>query len=613
MENKTTYKKTDIDYSNKILEIKNLKTYFKVGSGKNKIKVKAVDDISIDIYKKEVFGLVGESGCGKTTASRTIMRLYRPTGGEVKFEGTIIGSGHNEYYKKMKYERIDYKINKLKTNSRKKAIYEINKKYDTLYQKIHDSQIKLENEYKANKKRINQPIEDYKKQLFEARNAYNLAKEKAHYDYALAKEQAFNQTINEEQREYDSIKKVLLKSFKIKLSSLDDSVGLSKEIREQQKINLTKHHEQELLDLEKEYLQKISNKKVMLLPKSEYKKQAVELTKQFKVRRKEVDKENQDHLQSLVKPDKEKIQDELNKLKADYQKNLTKIKLKKDELKKNRENELNQIDKKVVIDTEALEKIKLEHQQFMEEQRAGIKESREKHFAHSAKEQVKKMQMIFQDPISSLNPRMTVGEIVSEGLVINGEKDSEVLKEKVIEALRLVGLAPEYISRYPHEFSGGQRQRIGIARALIMNPTFIIADEPISALDVSIRAQVLNLLTELKDRLDLSILFIAHDLSVVKFFCDRIAVMYAGKIVELAPTDQIFSKPLHPYTRSLLSAIPQPDPDTEKLRKRIPYSAAMHDYKHDKPELREIYTGHFVYCNVKEYEAIKKELGDLNA
>jgi oligopeptide transport system ATP-binding protein len=271
------------------------------------------------------------------------------------------------------------------------------------------------------------------------------------------------------------------------------------------------------------------------------------------------------------------------------------------------------VDKKLNIDHEKLAELKLSHQRYMEEQREGIRASRDKHFAKTAIEQTRKMQMIFQDPISSLNPRMTVGEIVSEGLVIKGEKNKEVLKEKVIEALNLVGLAPEYITRYPHEFSGGQRQRIGIARALIMNPSFIIADEPISALDVSIRAQVLNLLTGLKEKLDLSILFIAHDLSVVKFFCDRIAVMYAGKIVELAPTNEIFTKPLHAYTRSLLSAIPQPDPDSEKLRKRIPYYPGKHDYSKDKPELREIYKGHFVYCNKAELNDIKKELGDVNA
>jgi oligopeptide transport system ATP-binding protein len=170
-----------------------------------------------------------------------------------------------------------------------------------------------------------------------------------------------------------------------------------------------------------------------------------------------------------------------------------------------------------------------------------------------------------------------------------------------------VGLSADYATRYPHEFSGGQRQRIGIARALIMNPNFIIADEPISALDVSIRAQVINLLTELREELGLTILFIAHDLSVVRFFCDRIAVMYYGKIVELAPSEELFARPMHPYTRSLLSAIPQPDPDYEKGRKRINYNPSQHDYRIDKPSLRDVAPGHSVYANDKEFEIIKKE------
>lgn len=606
-------KKTEIDYRNKILEVKNLKTYFKVGTGKNKIKVKAVDDISFDIYKKEVFGLVGESGCGKTTASRTIMRLYRPTGGEVKFEGVIIGSGHNEYYRKMKYERINYKIEKLKLNSKKKAIYEINQKYDKLLKDIELEREKLVSEYEAKKHSINQPVEEYKKFLFEAKNAHNLAKENAHYDFNISKEKVYSQTINEEQREYESIKKSLLKSFKIKLSSLDDSVGLSKDIREQQKVALTQMHQKDLLELEKEYENKITSKAQKLLPKEDFKRQISVLVEQYKNRKIEIEKDHQTYLKTLSVPNFAQIKEQVNSEKAIFSKKLDELEQKKIVIKNKRLGELNSLDKDTVVDYEGLAKLKQEHINFMNEQRKGIKESRNKHFDTSAKEQVKKMQMIFQDPISSLNPRMTVGEIVSEGLVINGEKDKEVLKAKVIEALELVGLAPEYISRYPHEFSGGQRQRIGIARALIMNPSFIIADEPISALDVSIRAQVLNLLTDLKSRLDLSIMFIAHDLSVVKFFCDRIAVMYSGKIVELAPTSEIFGKPLHPYTKSLLSAIPQPDPDTEKLRKRIPYSPSMHNYRNMKPELREIYQGHFVYCNEEEYQAIKKELGEVNA
>ena len=223
---------------------------------------------------------------------------------------------------------------------------------------------------------------------------------------------------------------------------------------------------------------------------------------------------------------------------------------------------------------------------------------------------ITQIQMIFQDPIASLNPRMTVKEIISEGLVINGIKDQAYIDEKVYEILELVGLVREHAGRYPHEFSGGQRQRIGIARSVIMRPELLIADEPISALDVSIQAQVINLLNELRDTLDLTILFIAHDLSVVKYFSDRIGVMYFGKMVELASSDELFAHPLHPYTRSLLSAIPLPDPHSEKNRQRITYNAlAAHDYSVDKPTMREILPGHFVYCNDAEELKYKKELG----
>lgn len=238
------------------------------------------------------------------------------------------------------------------------------------------------------------------------------------------------------------------------------------------------------------------------------------------------------------------------------------------------------------------------------------KEMRQAHKDHIKTGTVTDIQMIFQDPIASLNPRMTVKEIIAEGLVIKGIKDQRYIDEKVYEILELVGLVREHAGRYPHEFSGGQRQRIGIARSVIMQPELLIADEPISALDVSVQAQVINLLNELRDTLHLTILFIAHDLSVVKYFCDRIGVMYFGKIVELATSNELFAHPLHPYTKSLLSAIPLPDPHREKRRTRITYhSPAAHDYAVDKPTMREISPGHFVYCNDAEARRYKEELG----
>ena len=216
--------------------------------------------------------------------------------------------------------------------------------------------------------------------------------------------------------------------------------------------------------------------------------------------------------------------------------------------------------------------------------------------------------MIFQDPISSLNPRMTVQEIIEEGLKTRGEKDKEVLRKAVSDILKKVGLLPEHSTRYPHEFSGGQRQRIGIARSLVVKPSFIIADEPVSALDVSIQAQVINLLMDIKKEMDLTILFIAHNLAVVKYFSDRIGVMYFGNMVELADADELYDHPVHPYTKALLSAIPQPDPLSEKNKERLYYDPSIHDYSVEQPRFQEIRPGHFVYASDSEMEKYRKEL-----
>jgi len=223
-----------------------------------------------------------------------------------------------------------------------------------------------------------------------------------------------------------------------------------------------------------------------------------------------------------------------------------------------------------------------------------------------------KIQMIFQDPMASLNERAKVDYIVSEGLYnTKNYKDEKDRQEKVHKALAEVGLLPEFASRFPHEFSGGQRQRIGVARALIMEPEFIVADEPISSLDVSIRAQVLNLLSDLQRTRGLTYMFISHDLSVVRFIADRIAVIYKGRIVELAETEELFRRPLHPYTRALLSAIPTPDPRVEREKRVVVYDPTCHDYSVDKPSFVEIVDGHFVYGNQRELDQYASALAKM--
>ena len=411
-----------------LLKVDHLCQYFRLG----RKDLKAVDDVSFEIHKGETFGLVGESGCGKTTTGRSIIKLYDITSGNVYFKGQRIGAGTRSYKDAIAAARKD-------ASKKIKA---------------------LRAEKDADETRKAQIQEEIKK-------------------------------INAELGEIVDKNRALIREAK------SDSKAVDKQ-----------HVESQLKALEEEYAQKFR----------------------------------------LAEGNEEK-------LKA---------------LKKEYENRC-RVAKKSKLITQ--------------------------------------IQMIFQDPIASLDPRMTVRDIIAEGLVINGITDKNYINEKVYEILETVGLVREHADRYPHEFSGGQRQRIGIARAVIMQPEMIIADEPISALDVSIQAQVINLLNDLRDRLGLTIMFIAHDLSVVKYFSDRIGVMYFGKMVELADSDELFKNPLHPYTRSLLSAIPLPDPVYEKQRTRIIYNPiAEHDYSVDTPSFREITPGHFVYCNDAEEQKYKEQV-----
>lgn len=402
------FKKREVSYRQElvdqgiVLSVRHLKQFFDFGHGRNAFKTKAVHDVSFDIKKGECFGLVGESGCGKTTTGRSLIRLYHITSGSIYFQGYRISAGKRWNEKEIKWSRIKGR-NKIK---------DIRKQYKEL----------LENE----------PDEAKKQALIVDRDA--------------------------------------------KISEIKKNV---RDI----------YHEQK----------------------------------------------------------------------------------------------------------EAIAQIKYDNR-------------------HVNRKLMSKMQMIFQDPVDSLDPRMTVEDIIQEGLRIQGEHNRYANSLKVSEVLERVGLIPEYASRYPHEFSGGQRQRIGIARALIMKPEFLICDEPISALDVSIRAQIINLLNDLKEEMGLTILFIAHDLSVVKYFCDRIGVMYFGQMVELATSDELFKHPLHPYTNALLSAIPKPDPLSEKTRKRIIYKPdEVHDYSEDKPEFVEIVPGHFVLANKAEQKKYKEQIAKIDS
>lgn len=419
-----------------LLKVEHLCQYFKMGPGR---ELKAVDDVSFDIKKGEVFGLVGESGCGKTTTGRSIIKLYDITSGNVYFKGQRICAGTRSYKEAIRAARTAYR-----------------EKIAAL-----DKQKKEEIEQGADRA---QAEELNKKLRTEAEEQYRTA------------------------------------------------------VLENRKLIASAKHDQKFCD--------------------------------------------KDHAEKVVAALKEEREKALAACSSDEER------------------------KKVEKDYKTRLRV-ASHERI-----------------------VNRIQMIFQDPIASLNPRMTVRDIIAEGLIIHGIKDKDYIDEKVYNILEKVGLVREHAGRYPHEFSGGQRQRIGIARSVIMEPELIIADEPVSALDVSIQAQVINLLNDLRSELGITVLFIAHDLSVVKYFSDRIGVMYFGKMVELAPSDELFAHPLHPYTRSLLSAIPLPDPQYEKQRRRITYNPlAEHDYSVEGPTMREITQGHFIYCNGAEFEKYKEELG----
>ena len=546
-------KEFDYEHATPILDVVHLKQFFRFGRGAFKY-TKAVHDVSFKVYKGEVFGLVGESGCGKTTTGRSIIKLYQITSGDVWFKDVRIAAGTRWNEKEIKYTRIrlNKKLSQLKKDCKKDLSF-------------------IKNNEIFNNKNINYTAScrdflsveliDKLSDLFKNENiltAKNITEAYEDMISTLQKDDKEDKVLTKKKELAEEIK--ALKRNKIFIGKNIDTLICLKD-------NLTN----------------------TLLDNLESDKEAINEDLIIKVYERLI-KEAVDFAENIIKNQRDKIKkakddnDNCNKKFAKSQVNLVNEKFKDIIEKKKSEIPFDDADKLV-------------YQEYLDE----LKQAKKAKITTS-------MQMIFQDPIASLNPRMTVREIIAEGLRIHGLRDEEEISSRVSQMLELVGLLPEHMNRYPHEFSGGQRQRIGIARALIMNPELIIADEPVSALDVSIQAQVINLLNDLREKFGLTILFIAHNLSVVKYFCDRIAVMYFGKLVEVAKSDELFKHPLHPYTKSLLSAVPEPDPNVEKGRKRIIYEPnKVHDYSSDKPSLRELAPGHFVYCNNKE-EAEYKEL-----
>jgi oligopeptide transport system ATP-binding protein len=601
-----------IDYNKKVLEIRELKKYFTVGAGRRKLKIPAVDGVSFDVFKREVFGVVGESGSGKTTLGRTIIKLYNPTDGTVKLNDTLISFGYQKYL-----ETIYKTKQKLKDDI--KRLNPIKIKKLELINNADQDLMKLNNEIKNLRLEKNKFLNDLNKEL----NQYRSIKHQKHalmeievqkilFDYNQKVLNTKHSIQNESRIKFNNELKIIKNKYKDKAEGIKNSGALEKNVINDRLIKLNKEFEEVVGLLKSTYEPQIQANQKKLLSKSK----AKELLKNFKLEKNNsilfVKSKYENEVSALAKPNYSSINQKSIILKLKYKESISKIKkeIKSRTLKLKKEIALlprsplmfykNQLVK------DKIKKLKHEANLIIQDCKSRINEAKALNSSKASLKASQNMQMIFQDPISSLNPRMTVKEIISEGLVIQGKTQKKDIETKVSEVLSLVGLSPDYASRYPHEFSGGQRQRIGVARALIMNPNVIIADEPISALDVSIRAQVINLLFTLREKLGLTILFIAHDLSVVRFFCDRIAVMFNGKIVEMAPSDELFKNPMHPYTISLLSAIPQPDPDYEKNRKRIHYNPSQHNYdKSNLPTLKEISPRHYVLANEEEFLLMK--------
>jgi oligopeptide transport system ATP-binding protein len=602
-----------IDYKEKVLQVKNLKKYFRVGSGKRKLNIPAVDGVTFDIYKREVFGVVGESGSGKTTLGRTIIKLYQPTDGTVALNNIAISAGTLSYQEEI--ERINKQLADDITSLdplKIKAI-ELRRKKELVISGLKKELINLEKDKLIEVTASTKQYDQFRADQYRTKALMTIDLQKVIFDYNQQVMKTNQRLQNESLLKYKNEVKIATLKHDNKLEGLQDSAALEKETINQRIEVLNQEYQSFLLKLKETYQPQIDADAKNVLTKQQVKSLILGFAKDKNQKVLAIKADYQKQLKNLVEPDKttyikekQKTEQKFAILKKELEQKIVdatkSLNLEISKLPKSTTSNLNnpEIQAKITqLKTNANLKIR--------ELKAKLLEAKRVNQSGDTLKESQKMQMIFQDPISSLNPRMTVKEIIGEGLVIQGKLSKKEIEKKVAQSLELVGLSPEYASRYPHEFSGGQRQRIGVARALIMDPNVIIADEPISALDVSIRAQVINLLFALREKLGLTILFIAHDLSVVRFFCDRIAVMYSGKVVEMAPSEELFNNPMHPYTVSLLSAIPQPDPDYEKNRQRIHYNPRQHQYLTDLPTLQEIGPNHHVYANKAEFELMKKQ------
>jgi oligopeptide transport system ATP-binding protein len=607
-----------IDYSEKVLQVKNLKKYFRVGSGKRKLLIPAVDDVTLDVFKREVFGVVGESGSGKTTLGRTIIKLYQPTDGTVILNNVTISAGIQGYLEKIK--NIKDKLNEdiLSLNPSKIKEIELRKQAAFKIELVEAEKNELikqkDIEIKANSKQFDQ----FRADNYQLNALMQIDTQKIIFDFNQKVMKLKQGLQNEALLKYNNEVKIANDKLNHKMSGLKDSAALDSQTIATRIQELKLSHAKQLETIKTLYEPQIQSNAAKMLTKVQLKNQisqlSIEKNKQISAIKASYLKQHS----ALIEPNKGEHLQSIKAIEAKFNKMLKKLDDKLSQIKKDLSTRISTLPKpKVEFKATAqsnddIHKLKVVAELNIKELRAKINDARRINSSKDTLKESQKMQMIFQDPISSLNPRMTVKEIISEGLVIQGNLPKKVIEKKVEDVLNLVGLSPEYASRYPHEFSGGQRQRIGVARALIMDPNVIIADEPISSLDVSIRAQIINLLFALREKLGLTILFIAHDLSVVRFFCDRIAVMYNGRVVEMASSEELFKNPMHPYTISLLSAIPQPDPDYEKNRKRINYNPRQHQYNSSTlPTLKEISPNHLVLASEAEFETMKKSLNQV--